>query len=535
MIHPHGGLVMIGSRRCAALSTALALGLSGPGLAGSAVGSSAAPPPEAVASATTAAGTTSGTATGARLKPVNEVMTARAAKKSKGLKVVVKRPAAAKSVVKVTVTGPRKKNGKKFRAVIRRTKTWSTARPGVYRVKAKTITLHDQRVKPTVSLKKVRITKKRTRRTSRVTYRTPRFCQSSGTRLVAWGDNQSGQLGRTGPTLSIAGVTNPWLRGATAVTGAAASTYALCADGSVWSWGLNTANQLGIGRTGNRHWPVRVPGLTGVRSVAAATDSAYALRADGSVWAWGSGRYGQLGDGRSGFGTTASRPVKVLLPGRATQIAAGGHSAYAVLDDGRVVAWGNGGVGQRGNGTAGESTPTPVVVLGLGDVVEIAAGQVTAYARTSGGAMVGWGGSNQGEIPNVAPSTSTPFTIATGITKIGASRSAGYFVTSTLHGFGSGRHHDTGRNTGGSPTTPDQVPGPFFSPKQMAGAGYASYLLDPDGRVYAWGDNNLGQVGAGALTGPSHTQGIAPTLVRGIAAGPALGIGAGQRNGYLIH
>lgn len=528
MIHPRRGLVMIGSRRCAALSTALALGLSGPGIAGFAGGSSAAAPEVAPLAGISVA------ATPAVHQPANAAESVKSARKRKGLKVVVKRPTAAKSLVKVTVTGPKNK-GKKFRSVIRRTKTWPNARPGVYRVKAKTIRLYDQRVVAKVSVKKVRITKKRTRRTSRVTYRAPAFCRSSGTRLQAWGDNQSGQLGRTLPALSVAAVTNPWLRGATAVTGAASSTYALCTDGTVWSWGLNTANQLGIGRTGNRHWPVRVPRLTAVKAVAAATDAAYALRADGSVWAWGSGRYGQLGDGRSGFGTTASRPVKVLLPGKATQIAAGGYSAYAVLDDGRVVAWGNGGVGQRGNGTTGESTPTPVAVTGLSDVVEIAAGQVTAYVRTSGGAMLGWGGSNQGEIPNVAPSISTPFTIAGGVTKIGANKSAGFFVTSTLHGFGSGRHHDTGRNTAGSPTTPDQVPGPFFAPKQMAGAGYGSYLLDTTGRVYAWGDNNRGQVGVGALTGPSHTQGVAPTLVRGVAEGPALAIGAGQRNGYLIH
>ncbi|MBE7324521.1 hypothetical protein IEQ44_07640 [Nocardioides sp. Y6] len=516
---------MLESRRPAALLTTLltagALGLSGFGLSGLATASSAAPAPAGAAEVAVAEASPS----------------ARAAAR-KGLRVRVLKPKAMRKQVRVTVTGPRQ-NGKKFRKVIKATRWWPKVKPGVYRIKANTFRKYEQRVVPTVNVAKVRIPRSRKFREVKVTYANPRFCTGQGYSLKAWGDNTHGQLGTTSPAWTTSPTTNRWISGLTAITGARSSTYALCNDGSVWAWGLNSSYQLGVGHTKNRHYPVRVHEVSGVTALAAGTETAYALTADGRVWAWGSGRYGELGNRRSGFGTVATKPVPVSLPPTIVQIAAGGRSAYALTDEGEVYAWGAGGVGQRGNGTTGAETPRPVKVAGLDDIVEIDAGQVTAYALGEDGTMYGWGGSNQGEIPNVAPSTNTPAGIATGVTKIGASQSAGFFVTGTLHGFGSGRHHDSGRDTGGSPTTPDAVPGPdglFSSVLDLVGKGHTSYLLDEEGYVYSWGDNNRGQVGLRPITGPGADEGLLPQEMNsGEYNAPARAIGAGQFNGYLLY
>lgn len=520
-----GGLAMFESRRPAALLTSLltagALGLSGFGMSGLAAASPG----------------TSAIDRAAPLGAADAVQAAPKKTKAKGLRVRVMRPKAMRKQVRVIVTGPRQ-NGRKFRKVINSTRKWPRAKPGVYRIKARTFRKYEQRVVPTVNVSKVRIPRNRNRRTVKVTYSIPRFCTGPGYSVKGWGDNSHGQLGRKSPALSTDTVTNRWISGITAITGARASTYALCNDGSVWAWGLNSSYQLGVGDTKQRVYPVRVQGLGGVTALAAGTETAYALRADGTVWAWGSGRYGELGNNQSGFGTVGTKPVQVTLAPRIVKIAAGGRSAYALSEDGRVFAWGSGGVGQRGDGTTGAETPRPVRVAGLDDIEEIAAGSVTAYALGSDGTMYGWGGSNQGEIPNVAPSTNTPAGIATGVTKIGASQSAGFFVTGTLHGFGSGRHHDTGRDTGGSPTTPDQVTGPagsFSSVVDLVGKGHTSYLLDDEGDVYAWGDNNRGQVGVGPRTGPSSTEGLLPRRMwSGEFNPPGVAIGAGELNGYML-
>ncbi len=368
-------------------------------------------------------------ATGTTATPAAASATMTTTARRRGLRVQVARPAAARKRVKVRVVGPRLPNGKRFRATIRRTRTWKNARPGVYRIRAKTIRFRDQRIVPRISRKKVRIRADRARKRAVVRYAKPVFCQRGGTRLFAWGDNDFGQLGIARRADRLRPLANRWLRGVTAVTGGLRSTYALCRDGSVWAWGYNGNGELGINRGGNRLWPVRVAGLRNITAIAAADQSAYALRADGTVWAWGSGRYGELGDGTSGVGRLSAKPVKVQLPGPAGTIAAGGYSAYAALrGSGEVYAWGNGGVGQRGDGTTGESTPTPVRVTGLTGVAELAAGHATVYARTASNEAYGWGNNNEGEIrlgpSGPGASSSTPFFLGSGASVIGASHSA---------------------------------------------------------------------------------------------------------------
>lgn len=471
---------------------------------------------------------------------------------ARSLRVSVSAPRDARAQVRVVVTGPpqRARSRVRFKRTISRTTTWRGLRPGVYKVKAVPVELYDQRVVPTVTRTRVRITARRRGQASAVTYAAPTFCSAPVTsgrpgQVAAWGDNSAGQLGTSPGGLSTTPVVNPWLHGVTAATGSRTSSYALCGDGTVWSWGANGANELGIGRTGSRTWPVQVPGLTGVTAVAAGTDAAYALTGTGTVHAWGSGRYGQLGDGRSGFGTTAATPVTVALPGPAVAVAAGGYTAYALLADGRVATWGSGGVGQRGDGTSGESTPTPVVVAGLSGVTQVAAGAVTGYALTSSGEVWAWGGSNQGEIPGTAPSTTVPVKIASGATLIGASRSAGYYLDATgLVGFGSGRHHDAGRDTGGSIAAPGPTgvagTGGIVQVVGAGGTAYVRFGIDP--YVKSWGENGRGQIGSGVpVTGPSATDGVLPSasgaiLIPQVAElGAVTSIGAGQLNGYAVH
>ncbi|MDP3892378.1 hypothetical protein [Nocardioides sp.] len=454
----------------------------------------------------------------------------------KGLQVKVKRPAAAKNLVRVTVTGP---NG--FRKKIRRTTTWSNARPGRYRIKAKVITLDDQRVKPTVRPRKVRIRANRARQTSRVTYRLPAFCARSGSQAYAWGEGDHGRLGTTSSTDRLTPGAVNRLRGVTAITGGLRTSYALCGNGTVWAWGFNQNGELGNGATGDRAFPVRVAGLVGVTAIAARDQGALALRSDGTVWSWGWGGYGQLGNGAAyNFSTRQRTPVKVALPAKATAIAGGGNTAYALLANGTVRAWGNDGVGQLGNGAPNTDSATPVAVSGLTSVVELAAGHVTGYARTAAGGVRAWGGGNQGELGNnVTANSNIPVTVSLGpaASSIGASHSAGYAVTNagSVYSWGSGRYGDLGYDNGGNPNASPDFNVTLTNVKKVVGAGYGGYALTTTGTVWAWGDNGSGQLGTGAAkTGPSHITGGVPTpaVIPGLSGVTA--IGAGRLNGYAI-
>jgi alpha-tubulin suppressor-like RCC1 family protein len=138
------------------------------------------------------------------------------------------------------------------------------------------------------------------------------------------------------------------LGGVTAIAAGADTAYALRRDGSVWAWGDDSFGALGSRiRRQFADRPTRVSGLAHVVAVAAASDTAYAVLRDGSVWAWGRGIDGELGDGDT---TNRTVPTRVLTRARVKQVAGGGAMAYALDRQGQIWAWGSGLYGQLGNG-----------------------------------------------------------------------------------------------------------------------------------------------------------------------------------------
>jgi hypothetical protein len=147
------------------------------------------------------------------------------------------------------------------------------------------------------------------------------------------------------------------------------ASFAVRADGTLFSWGDNGDGEQGNGSSGGYTvTPAPVPGLTGVTQVASDDGSTLALAGSGgSVWAWGWNNCGQLGDG-----TTASKlsPEPLALTG-VTQVAVGsaiGGIVYsaAVRSNGTLLTWGCNDYGQLGNGTSahqGSLTPAPVASL----------------------------------------------------------------------------------------------------------------------------------------------------------------------------
>ncbi|MGW5127729.1 RCC1 domain-containing protein, partial [Streptomyces sp. NPDC004069] len=241
--------------------------------------------------------------------------------------------------------------------------------------------------------------------------------------VLAWGDNGGGELG-DGTTMSrdtpvrvcAPGQTAPCTRFLSHVAIAAGTDHSLGLrrDGTVLAWGDNAFGELGDGTTTNRDTPVRVcaPGrtapctrsLTDVAAVDAGTNHSLALRRDGTVLAWGDNAGGQLGDG-----TTMNRdtPVRVCAPGQTAPCtrflagvvaisAHGGHS-MALLRDGSVLAWGNNGSGQLGDGTTtNRDTPVRVCAPGqtapctrfLTHVAAIDAGRTHALALGKDGTVL---------------------------------------------------------------------------------------------------------------------------------------------------
>ena len=100
-------------------------------------------------------------------------------------------------------------------------------------------------------------------------------------------------------------------------------------------------------------------------------------------------------------------PTPIALPGPAQRVAVGESSAYVLLEDGSVVAWGENDEGQLGNGPSGSNkplgtypkpSPTPVRVTDLADIIAIEAGRKHAIALRKDGTVWAWGVRDDGAI-----------------------------------------------------------------------------------------------------------------------------------------
>ncbi len=232
--------------------------------------------------------------------------------------------------------------------------------------------------------------------------------RSEGT-AWAWGDNGFGQLGTSSPTADFSLAKQlPRIADVVAVAAGTSDGYALLGNGTVWAWGADSARQLGGGKCATTTIPPRgiclpsnvphkVQDLSDVVAIAAGGNSGYALRRDGTVWAWGDDECGELGNGVRRLDEAV--PVRVIGLSNVDAIAAGACSAYALLRNGTVWAWGNGEYGELGDGEY-STRSVPVQVKGLSDVEQVAAGGAMAYALERNGSLWAWGDDAYGQLGN---------------------------------------------------------------------------------------------------------------------------------------
>ncbi len=186
--------------------------------------------------------------------------------------------------------------------------------------------------------------------------------------------------------------------------------FALLADGEVVAWGENQNGDLGTEQAGGEeeqcygetHARTAVPcstvprrvkleghPLTGVERIAAGGESAYAVRNGGrEVLAWGENAKGQLGTGDTERHPTP-RAVMLTPPSPVVELDGGSHHVLARLQDGQVYAWGADDSGQLGFAAAAEGAEgcgqhacavMPTLVPSLTHVVQLAAGEADSLA-----------------------------------------------------------------------------------------------------------------------------------------------------------
>ncbi len=330
----------------------------------------------------------------------------------------------------------------------------------------------------------------------------------------AWGSNSNGQVG-DGTTVNKNAGTPVHDLSSTAIDIAAGGYHslALLEDGTVWAWGANGNGQLGDGTTTASSLPVQVLGITNAIDIAAGEYHSLALLDDGTVWAWGANAYGQLGDGTT---TSSSVPVQVQGLEGIGLVAAGWYHSLAVsAEDGTVSAWGANGYGQLGDGSNASST-TPVDVLTLSEVIDVAGGGYHSLAVLADGSVYGWGYNGVGSLGNGTTTTSYEPVLADAISGVfdveaGLYHSLAITTEGALYSWG---YNGSGQlGLGGNDTSPQYAPVQVsLTGVTAVDGGYAhSVGVVENGDFYGWGYNNYGQIGDG-----TNNNSTSPTQVIGL-------------------
>jgi alpha-tubulin suppressor-like RCC1 family protein len=210
--------------------------------------------------------------------------------------------------------------------------------------------------------------------------------------VMAWGDNESGQLGIGSSVEYVA--TPVAVKGLANVQAIAAGTgysLALLTNGTVMAWGENESGQLGTGKSNPSSVPVAVRALSGVSAIAAGGEFSLALLTNGTVEAWGNDERGQLGNIGAEEEGESEVPVPVESLTGVSAIAAGADHGLALLKGGTVMGWGDDSAGELGNGAIKPFATTPVAVSGLSGVTTITAGSDDSAALLDSGSLMTWG------------------------------------------------------------------------------------------------------------------------------------------------
>jgi alpha-tubulin suppressor-like RCC1 family protein len=285
--------------------------------------------------------------------------------------------------------------------------------------------------------------------------------------------------------------------------------YALTSDGVVWAWGVASLGELGNGtHLAYSTRAVKVDFPAGVRVTTLANpmpfDGALAIDSQGHAWGWGFNADGDL----CLSGLTELRPMKLALSG--VTLATGARTHSLVDSGGKVYACGSGEYGVLGTGTTANSS-VPVSVVGLPESIPVKA--LTSSWEGSGALLgngdyfnwgynaagqLGNGSTDDSDVPVQVPLSEPVRQVFQGGSGPKNGQSVAVLNNGTVWAWGDNDRGQLGNGTRTSSDVPLQVDVPTgVTFVMVSSGGYASYAIDGSGRLWAWGDNGNGQLGTG--------------------------------------
>ncbi len=296
-----------------------------------------------------------------------------------------------------------------------------------------------------------------------------------------WGRNDYGELGReasltdAATPVSVFGVSTAVhiaMGGDPGDEGDLACV--ILANDDVSCWGYQRLMPVEKAKTG---FPTPVPELHGTLQLVMGGGTVYAVMKDGRILAWGSTAFNAIGNGEQ-----LSKDVGITqVPGvsGATMVAAGQNHACAVVAEGNVICWGYAGKRQA---------PTPVIGVTGVTAIAAAAGSDETCAVIEGGKVSCW---SERAGPAEQPGL-------TGVTALAARMHFCALVGTAVTCWGKNDHGQLGIGADEAPGALEPVAGIDDATGISVGVHTGCATLS-SGAVRCWGDNQRGQLGDGTL------------------------------------
>jgi len=307
-------------------------------------------------------------------------------------------------------------------------------------------------------------------------------------KLYVWGQNNAGQIGDNTSINKSSPVqigSNSWLQ----VASGNSYTVSINSLNEMFAWGLNTSYQLGDRTVINKSSPVQIGSTFSWSSVSAGVDHSLAITTDNQLYIWG-----------NPAGAGIQEPTTIYSW---TQVTAGNIYTTAIRSDGSLWTWGRNTEGQLGqNNVILQSSP---VQVGNSSYTQVSGKWSHTSAIKADSTIIGYGSNTYGELGDgTTIAKSNPVTLSSSFTNTSwTSVSASVNHTAAIRN--DGRIYIWGLNTSGqlgdntaiSKSNPVSLASPFDTSSWTQVDLGRDFALARrlDGKLYAWGFNDLGQLG----------------------------------------